>query len=78
MRYKKDDGTAAEKLASLAKEHRTSLLLALDALHGSGQGPRDLRLRKKPGKGEILAALREFEGRLPVDFKLDREAANER
>ncbi|MDR2838474.1 MAG: AbrB/MazE/SpoVT family DNA-binding domain-containing protein [Azonexus sp.] len=49
-----------------------------DEVSLSAQGVRDLCLRKKPGVDEIVAALREFEGRLPVDFKFDRESANER
>jgi antitoxin MazE len=49
-----------------------------DEVSLSAQGARDLRLRKKPGADEIVAALREFEGRLPVDFKFDREDANAR
>jgi antitoxin MazE len=49
-----------------------------DEVHLSVRGPRDLDLTKKPGKDAILAALREFEGRLPADFKFDRDDANER
>jgi antitoxin MazE len=49
-----------------------------DEVNLSAQDARNLRLRKKPGKDEIVAALREFEGRLPVDFRFDREDANER
>jgi len=41
-------------------------------------GVRELDLLKKPGKDAILAALREFEGRLPADIGFDRDAANER
>jgi antitoxin MazE len=49
-----------------------------DEVKLSVQGPRDLGLHKKPGKSEIVAALREFEGRLPADFQFDREDANGR
>ena len=49
-----------------------------DEVHLSVRGARDLSLGKKPGKEDIVAALREFEGRLPVDFKFDRDGANER
>jgi antitoxin MazE len=35
-------------------------------------------ISKKPGKDEILAALREYRGRLPKNFKFDRDQANER
>jgi antitoxin MazE len=41
-------------------------------------GVRELDLLKKPGKDDILAALREFEGRLPADIEFDRDVANER
>jgi antitoxin MazE len=49
-----------------------------DEVHLSAGGARDLSLIKKPRKEEIVAALREFEGRLPADFKFDRDDANER
>ncbi|RZL96152.1 MAG: AbrB/MazE/SpoVT family DNA-binding domain-containing protein [Variovorax sp.] len=49
-----------------------------DQVHLSVRGARDLSLSKKPGKEDIVAALREFEGRLPADFKFDRNDANER
>jgi len=49
-----------------------------DEVHLSVRGARGLSLSKKPTKEEIVAALREFEGRLPADFKFDRDDANER
>ena len=33
---------------------------------------------RKPGTAELLKRLRAFRGRLPADFKFDREAANAR
>jgi antitoxin MazE len=33
---------------------------------------------KAPGKGELLARLRKYRGRLPADFRFDRLDANER
>ncbi len=33
---------------------------------------------RKPGRGELLNRLRAFRGRLPADFKFDREEANAR
>ena len=33
---------------------------------------------KKPGKEAILARLRQFRGKLPADFKFDRDDANAR
>ncbi len=39
---------------------------------------RVFQLRKKPGNEALLKRLRKFRGRLPVDFKFDREEANAR
>lgn len=33
---------------------------------------------RKPDREELIRRLGEFEGRLPADFKFDREEANER
>jgi antitoxin MazE len=33
---------------------------------------------RKPGRDELLKRLRDFRGRLPVDFKFDRDEANAR
>ena len=33
---------------------------------------------RKPGRAELLKRLRTFRGRLPADFKLDRDEANAR
>lgn len=49
-----------------------------DEVQLSVRGPRALELSVKPSKDAIVAALREFEGRLPSDFAFDREQANER
>ena len=49
-----------------------------DHVQLSARGPRDFSLSKKPGRDQILAALREFRGRLPPDFKFDRNDANDR
>ena len=40
--------------------------------------PRSLTVVKKPDVEEMLRRLRRFRGRLPADFKFDREEANER
>jgi antitoxin MazE len=45
-------------------------LLALDE--------RELAVRRKPRKEELLERLRAYRGWLPADFKFDREEANER
>ena len=39
---------------------------------------RVFEVRKKPGKEAILNQLRQFRGKLPVDFKFDRGDANAR
>lgn len=33
---------------------------------------------RKPGRGELLKRLRAYRGRLPADFKFDRDEANAR
>lgn len=39
---------------------------------------RDLGVARKPGRDELLKRLRVFRGRLPPDFKFDRDEANAR
>lgn len=39
---------------------------------------RSFAVARKPGRAEMLARLRAFRGRLPADFKFDREEANAR
>jgi len=39
---------------------------------------RVLEIRKKPDIEEFLERLRKYRGKLPADFKFDREQANER
>jgi antitoxin MazE len=39
---------------------------------------RVFKVRKKPGKDAILRRLRQFRGKLPIDFKFDRDDANAR
>ena len=41
-------------------------------------GARTFEIRKKPEARELLARLRKFRGRLPVDFKFDRLDAHAR
>jgi antitoxin MazE len=38
---------------------------------------RELEVSRKPGRDEILKRLRAFRGRLPADFKFDRDEAND-
>ena len=42
------------------------------------EGAREFALRRKPGREDLLKRLRAFRGRLPADFVLDRDEANER
>ena len=39
---------------------------------------RAFAVARKPGREELLKRLRAFRGRLPADFKFDREEANAR
>ena len=39
---------------------------------------RQLAVARKPGRAELLQRLRSFRGRLPADFKFDRDEANAR
>jgi antitoxin MazE len=39
---------------------------------------RVFQIKKKPGNDAILARLRQFRGKLPADFKFDRDDANAR
>ena len=39
---------------------------------------RELAIARKPGRAELLNRLRAFRGRLPPDFKFDRDEANAR
>ena len=39
---------------------------------------RTLDVARKPGRQELLKRLRAFRGRLPPDFKFDRDEANAR
>ncbi len=39
---------------------------------------REFAIARKPGRADLLKRLRAFRGRLPADFKFDREEANAR
>jgi antitoxin MazE len=41
-------------------------------------GAREFAVARKPGRAELLKRLRAFRGRLPADFKFDRDDANAR
>lgn len=42
------------------------------------RGERSFAIDKAPGARELLARLRKYRGRLPEDFKFDRDQAHER
>jgi antitoxin MazE len=41
-------------------------------------GSRQFGVARKPGRDDLLKRLRAFRGRLPADFKFDRDEANAR
>jgi len=41
-------------------------------------GEREFGVSRKPGRDALLKRLRAFRGRLPADFKFDRDEANAR
>jgi len=41
-------------------------------------GAREMVIARKPGREDLLKRLRAFRGRLPADFKFDRDEANAR
>jgi antitoxin MazE len=41
-------------------------------------GAKEFGIARKPGRSELLKRLRAFRGRLPPDFKFDRDDANAR
>ena len=68
---------------SLAVRLPASVVEALELKPGDNidihiVGSRNFAIEKKPGAREALARLRAYRGRLPADFKFDRDAANER
>jgi len=68
---------------SLAVRLPAALVSALDLRAGDDieltlDEPRRFRVQKKPGMDALLERLRAFRGRLPPDFKFDREDANAR
>jgi antitoxin MazE len=41
-------------------------------------GERQFAVARKPGRSDLLKRLRAFRGRLPADFKFERDEANAR
>lgn len=68
---------------SLAVRLPASVVEALELQEGDDieiivSDPRTFGVRKKPGADAILKRLRAFRGKLPADFKFDRDEANTR
>lgn len=68
---------------SLAVRLPATVVEALDLKPGDNieihvAGTRDFSVEKAAGARDLLARLRKYRGRLPVDFKFDRLEANER
>jgi antitoxin MazE len=49
-----------------------------DGVHVHVLDSRDFAISRRPGREDLLKRLRNFRGRLPADFKFDREDANAR
>ena len=68
---------------SLAIRLPASVVKALELSEGDEvevfvANERAFELRKKPGREAVLRQLRKFRGKLPDDFKFDRDDANDR
>lgn len=49
-----------------------------DEIEITVKGSAELSVERKPSRKELLDRLEQFRGRLPADFKFDRDEANER
>jgi antitoxin MazE len=68
---------------SLAVRLPSAVVEALDLHEGDDieihvAGTRCMAVARKPDRQELLERLRTFRGRLPADFKFDRDEANAR
>ena len=68
---------------SLAIRLPAAVVEALELKEGDeveihAEDARWLKVARKPGRDELLRRLRTFRGRLPPDFKFDRDEANDR
>ena len=68
---------------SLAVRLPAAVVDALDLREGDQieihvAGPREFAVARKPSRDQLLKQLRAFRGRLPEDFKFDRDEANAR
>ena len=68
---------------SLAVRLPSAVVKALELREGDEieihvEGERSMTVARRPGREALIARLREFRGRLPDDFKFDRDEANAR
>ena len=49
-----------------------------DEIESRVAGAREFQVARTPGREDRLRRLREFSGRLPADFRFDRDEANAR
>jgi antitoxin MazE len=68
---------------SLAIRLPASVVEALDLHEGDDievviADERVFQVKKKPGREEFITRLRQFRGKLPADFKFDRDEVNTR
>ena len=68
---------------SLAVRLPVSVVEALELREGDDieiviDAPRKFAVRKKPGADALLERLRRLRGKLPADFKFNRDEANDR
>jgi antitoxin MazE len=68
---------------SLAVRLPAAVVAALELKEGDEieihvAGARQFGVARKPGRDELLRGLRDFRGRLPADFRFDRDEANAR
>lgn len=68
---------------SLAIRLPASVVQALNLNEGDDievvvSNAKTFQIKKKPGKNEVLDRLKKFRGKLPADFKFDRDDINAR
>ena len=49
-----------------------------DEIELRSAGDHELSVARKPKRQELIESLRKYRGRMPADFKFDRDEANER
>ncbi|MBV9539337.1 MAG: AbrB/MazE/SpoVT family DNA-binding domain-containing protein [Acidisphaera sp.] len=69
--------------SSLAVRLPAAVVQALELREGDEieihvMGAREFGIQRKPSREQLLKRLRAFRGRLPADFKFDRDQANAR